>query len=104
MLFSVLLKQVAEVLAKFPTNYKQSACIPLLDLAQQQNDGWLSLNAMNRVAEIIEVPPIRVYEVLSSPKYPNQQLTAFIWVVPCATQSLILQQGTPSSKFSCFCW
>lgn len=51
------------MLARFPTNYKQSACIPLLDLAQQQNNGWLSLNAMNKVAQIIEVPPIRVYEV-----------------------------------------
>ena len=56
--------QVAEVLAKFPTNYKQSACIPLLDLAQKQNKGWLTLAAMNRVSEILEVPSIRVYEVM----------------------------------------
>ena len=55
--------QVAEILSRFPTNYKQSACIPLLDLAQKQNNGWLNLAAMNRVAEIIEVAPIRVYEV-----------------------------------------
>lgn len=63
--------QVAEVLARFPTNYKQSACIPLLDLAQKQNKGWLSLAAMNRVAQIIEVAPIRVYEVpfLASPMH-----------------------------------
>ena len=55
--------QVAEILSRFPTNYKQSACIPLLDLAQKQNNGWLNLAAMNRVAEILEVAPIRVYEV-----------------------------------------
>ena len=55
--------QVAEILSRFPTNYKQSACIPLLDLAQKQNNGWLNLAAMNRVAEVIEVAPIRVYEV-----------------------------------------
>ena len=55
--------QVAEILSRFPTNYAQSACIPLLDLAQKQNNGWLNLAAMNRVAEIIGVAPIRVYEV-----------------------------------------
>ena len=54
---------MAEILSRFPTNYKQSACIPLLDLAQKQNNGWLNLAAMNRVAEVIEVAPIRVYEV-----------------------------------------
>ena len=56
--------QVAEILSRFPSNYKQSACIPLLDLAQQQNGGWLNLAAMNRVAKVMDVAPIRVYEVL----------------------------------------
>ena len=43
-------------------NYKQSACIPLLDLAQKQNNGWLSLAAMNRVAKVLEMPENREYE------------------------------------------
>jgi NADH dehydrogenase (ubiquinone) flavoprotein 2 len=55
--------QVADILAHYPTNYKQSAVIPLLDLAQQQNEGWLSLASMNRVAKILDMPEIRVYEV-----------------------------------------
>lgn len=36
--------------------------IPLLDLAQRQH-GWLPLSAMHRVAEILNVPRMRVYEV-----------------------------------------
>lgn len=36
--------------------------IPLLDLAQRQH-GWLPLSAMHKVAEILEVPRMRVYEV-----------------------------------------
>ena len=40
------------MVSRYPSNYKQSAVIPLLDLAQQQNEGWLSLAAMNRVAEV----------------------------------------------------
>ena len=45
-------ERVAEFLSRYPSNYKQSACLPLLDLAQQQNEGWLSLVAMNKVAEV----------------------------------------------------
>ena len=37
--------------------------MPLLDLAQRQNDGWLSQAAMDVVAEILDMPVIRVYEV-----------------------------------------
>jgi NADH:ubiquinone oxidoreductase subunit E len=55
--------QVAEIMSRYPTNYKQSAVIPVLDLAQQQNGGWLSLAAMNRVANVLDMAPIRVYEV-----------------------------------------
>lgn len=36
--------------------------IPLLDLAQRQH-GWLPISAMHKVAEIINVPRMRVYEV-----------------------------------------
>jgi len=36
--------------------------IPLLDLAQRQY-GWLPISAMHKVAEILDVPRMRVYEV-----------------------------------------
>jgi NADH dehydrogenase (ubiquinone) flavoprotein 2 len=39
--------------------------IPLLDLAQRQNGGWLPLAAMDKVAQICNVAPVRVYEVAS---------------------------------------
>ena len=38
------------VLAKYPVNYKRAATIPLLDLAQRQNGGWLPISAMNKVS------------------------------------------------------
>lgn len=36
--------------------------IPLLDLAQRQH-GWLPISAMHKVAEILDLPNMRVYEV-----------------------------------------
>lgn len=37
--------------------------MPVLDIAQRQNGGWVSLSAMNEVARTLEMPPMRVYEV-----------------------------------------
>jgi NADH-quinone oxidoreductase subunit E len=50
-------------IAKYPQGRQQSAVMPLLDLAQRQNDGWLPRAAMDYVAEYLGMPPIRVYEV-----------------------------------------
>jgi NADH dehydrogenase (ubiquinone) flavoprotein 2 len=44
--------QVEEIISRYPPNYRASAVIPVLDLAQQQNGGWLSLNTMNKVAQV----------------------------------------------------
>lgn len=37
--------------------------MPVLDIAQRQNGDWVSLSAMNAVAKLLEMPPMRVYEV-----------------------------------------
>lgn len=53
---------VNTILKKYPVQYKKAAIIPLLDLAQRQH-GFSSLSVMNHVASIVEVSPMRVYEV-----------------------------------------
>ncbi len=50
-------------LGKYPADKKRSAVIPLLWLAQKDNGGWLSEPAMRNVADRLEMPYIRVYEV-----------------------------------------
>lgn len=47
----------------YPEGHKTAAVIPLLDLAQRQNGGWLPIAAMNKVAQVLDMPPMRVYEV-----------------------------------------
>lgn len=56
-------KVINEIIARYPPNYKQSAVIPVLDIAQQQNGGTVTLAVMNKIAEILDMAPIRVYEV-----------------------------------------
>ncbi len=57
------LKTIEAIIAKYPAGRQQSAVMPLLDLAQRQHDGWLPRAAMDKVAEILGMPTIRVYEV-----------------------------------------
>ncbi len=51
------------ILAKYPEDRAASATMPLLTLAQRQNDNWLPREAMDHVAEMVGLAPIRVYEV-----------------------------------------
>jgi len=53
---------VKTILAKYPEGWQASAVMPLLDLAQRQ-EGWLSRTAMDHIAGMLDMPPIRVYEV-----------------------------------------
>jgi NADH-quinone oxidoreductase E subunit len=52
-------------IAKYPEGRQASAVLPLLDLAQRQHGGWLPRAAMDYVAELLDMAPIRVYEVAS---------------------------------------
>ncbi|KAK4876831.1 hypothetical protein RN001_009337 [Aquatica leii] len=55
-------KRIEAILSIYPDGHKRAAMIPLLDLAQRQY-GWLPLSAMHKVADILELPRMRVYEV-----------------------------------------
>jgi len=49
--------------AKFPPGRHRSATISALRAAQHQNDGHLTQDLLEAVAEYLKLPPIQVYEV-----------------------------------------
>jgi len=53
------------IISRYPPGKQKSALLPLLHIAQAESDGWLSVPVMNRVAEILQIQPIEVYEVAS---------------------------------------
>lgn len=53
------------VLGRYPAEFSKSAMLPILHIVQTDNDGWLSVAAMNAVADLLEVQYIEVYEVAS---------------------------------------
>ncbi|UIR55868.1 NAD(P)H-dependent oxidoreductase subunit E [Sphingobacterium sp. SRCM116780] len=59
---SELLNQFAEVVARFPEGRQKSGLLPILHLVQAEF-GWLSPDAMDKVAAYLTIEPIEVYEV-----------------------------------------
>jgi NADH-quinone oxidoreductase subunit E len=57
------LTKANEIIARYPQGKQKSALIPLLHLAQEENGGWLSVEAMDYVAGLLQIKPIEVYEV-----------------------------------------
>jgi NADH-quinone oxidoreductase subunit E len=51
------------IVAKYPPGRQASAVMPLLDLAQRQNRGWLPIKAIEHVADYLSLPHIRAMEV-----------------------------------------
>ncbi|MBT5265008.1 MAG: NADH-quinone oxidoreductase subunit NuoE [Rhodospirillaceae bacterium] len=54
---------IKAIIAKYPDGKQASAVIPLLDLAQRQNDNWIPVKAMEAIAERLDMAKIRVMEV-----------------------------------------
>lgn len=54
-----------ELISYYPEGRQRSAIIGLLDIAQRQNNGWLSREAIEYVADFLNTPYIRAYEVAS---------------------------------------
>lgn len=66
------LKRAEDIIKKYPSQYKKSAVMPLLDLGQRQH-GFCSISVMNYVAKFLQMPPMRVYEVATFYTMYNKQ-------------------------------
>lgn len=57
-----LIAQFDEMVKRYPQGRQKSALLPILHAVQAEY-GWLSPNAMDKVAEYLNIQPIEVYEV-----------------------------------------
>ena len=57
--------EIDEWIGRFPTGRHRSAVLSALRFTQEQNDGFLTPELMDGVAEYLRLPPIQVYEVAS---------------------------------------
>jgi len=79
------------ILAKYPEGREASATMPLLTLAQRQNDNWLPRAAMDVVADMVGLAPMRVYEVATFYTMYNLKPVGKNFVQVCTNISCLLK-------------
>ena len=65
--------------------------MPLLMLAQKQNNNFLPLAAMHKIAKILEIPPMQVYEVASFYTMYNRTPVGKYHLQVCGTTPCMLR-------------
>lgn len=92
--------EIQTLLSKYPSNYKKSAIIPVLFLAQKQNNNFLSLSAMKKTAEVLEIPEIDVFEVASFYTMFNRTRVGKFHLQICGTTPCMVAGSEPVIKVS----
>ena len=85
------LQTAKDILKKYPEKNKKSAVMPLLYLAQKQNQNWIPLAAMKYIANYLSMPYISVYEVATFYTMYNLAPVGKHFVQVCTTTPCLLR-------------
>ena len=85
------LKIAEDILKKYPQDRKKSAVMPLLYLAQKQNENWIPLSAMKCIAKYLSIPYIKVYEVATFYSMYNLSPVGKYLVQVCTTSPCLIR-------------
>ncbi|OYU85478.1 MAG: NAD(P)H-dependent oxidoreductase subunit E [Flavobacterium sp. BFFFF2] len=88
-----LMQRINELLSHYPADKKKSALLPILHEVQDAHDHWLSYELQTKVAEILEIKPIEVFEVVSFYTMYNQRpvgkyMFEFCQTSPCCQRGV----------------
>jgi len=84
------LQRSKAIIGNYPIGHERAALMPLLDLAQRQNDGWLPISAMHYVGDLLNLPYMRVYEVATFYTMYNRSPIGKYHIQICTTTPCML--------------
>ena len=85
------IKKVGQILMRYPDKNKKSAVMPLLYLAQRQNENWIPLAAMKYIANFLAMPYISVYEVATFYSMYNLAPVGKNFIQVCTTTPCLIR-------------
>ncbi len=85
------LKNMSEILKRYPNKNKKSAVMPLLYLAQKQNENWIPLAAMKYIGKLLDIPYISVYEVATFYTMYNLSPVGKHFIQVCTTTPCLIR-------------
>jgi NADH-quinone oxidoreductase subunit E len=82
---------VNKIIKRYPEGRQKSALLPVLHIAQAENQGWLSSETMEYVASLLDIQPIEVFEVASFYSMFNLQPVGNCVIEVCQTGPCMLK-------------
>lgn len=96
-----LLKRVEDLKTRFPEGKQKSALLTVLHEVQDENNDWLSIEAMDKVAEMLNILPIEVYEVASFYSMYNQKPVGKYMFEFCRTSCCVTRGAEDLMEYTC---
>ncbi|HMW55800.1 MAG: NADH-quinone oxidoreductase subunit NuoE [Accumulibacter sp.] len=98
MLTSESLKRIDREIAKYPVDQKQSAVMAALAIAQEQQ-GWLSSEAIEAVANYLGMAPVAAYEVATFYNMYDLKPVGKYKVSVCTNLPCMLSGGVDAGEY-----
>ena len=83
--------KIKEIINKYPVNTQASAVMPLLYLAQNQNENWIPMVAIKKIAKILNMSYIKVYEVATFYSMFNLSPVGKFFIQVCTTTPCLIR-------------
>jgi NADH-quinone oxidoreductase subunit E len=96
-----LMTRINELISHYPADKRKSALLPVLHEVQDAHDNWLSIDLQNKVAEILEIQPIEVYEVVTFYTMYNQRPIGKYMFEFCQTSACCLNGVENLMDYTC---
>jgi NADH-quinone oxidoreductase subunit E len=96
-----LMARIEELCSHYPEDKRKSALLPVLHEVQDAHDNWLSIELQDKVAEIIRIKPIEVYEVVSFYSMYNQRPIGKFMFEFCQTSPCCLNGVEHLMDYTC---
>jgi NADH-quinone oxidoreductase subunit E len=96
-----LMNRINELISHYPADKKKSALLPILHEVQDAHENWLSAELMDKVAEILQILPIEVYEVVSFYSMYNQKPIGKYMFEFCQTSPCCLKGTEDLMDYTC---
>lgn len=95
------LARVAELKSRFPEGKQKSALLTVLHEVQDENNDWLTVEAMDKIAELLSIKPIEVYEVASFYSMYNQKPVGKYMFEFCRTSCCVTRGAEDLIEYTC---
>lgn len=96
-----LMNRINELISHYPEGKQKSALLPVLHEVQDAHENWLSIELMDKVAEILHIKPIEVYEVVSFYTMFNQKPIGKYMFEFCQTSPCCLNGAENLMDYTC---